>query len=390
MGTYKVIQDIEADDKLFGPFSLRQFIYLAIAGLLGWLSFVAVMKGIPYVLILTAPIIIFAGFLAFPWGKDQPTELWLLAKLRFFIKPHKRIWDQTGAKDLVSITVPKKIERVLTDGLSQSEVRSRLGALANTIDSRGWAIKNVNVNVGAMAPAYAASDRLVDVATTLPQEVQSIDVTASDDILDDAASPIAHQFDAMIEQSESTKRQALITQMSQPAQTTSPNPSVAGQPAPDYWFLSQPTTVPPAQSHSDATDDAQTTNFPLTDPTPIAIPSAATPTDEEAALLAERRTEDDQADATTSHLKTIKTPEQIAEEAKQAQAEAARQAAEAAAAAHRAKEAEEAGKAQVTTDRQVAIMNLASRDDQDVATLSRRAQKEIKDNDDGEVVIPLR
>jgi transposase len=107
-------------------------------------------------------------------------------------------------------------------------------------------------------------------------------------------------------------------------------------------------------------------------------------------LLAERRTEDDQADATTSHLKTIKTPEQIAEEAKQAQAEAARQAAEAAAAAHRAKEAEEAGKAQVTTDRQVAIMNLASRDDQDVATLSRRAQKEIKDNDDGEVVIPLR
>lgn len=386
MGTYKVIQDIEADDKLFGPFSLRQFIYLAIAGLLGWLSFVAVMKGIPYVLILTAPIIIFAGFLAFPWGKDQPTELWLLAKLRFFIKPHKRIWDQTGAKDLVSITVPKKIERVLTDGLSQSEVRSRLGALANTIDSRGWAIKNVNVNVGAMAPAYAASDRLVDVATTLPQEVQSIDVTASDDILDDAASPIAHQFDAMIEQSESTKRQALITQMSQPAQTTSADSSVAGQPAPDYWFLSQPTTVPPAQSHSDATDDAQTTNFPLTDPTPIAIPSAATPTDEEAALLAERRTEDDQADATISHLKTIKTPEQIAEEAKQAQAEAARQAAESAAAAHRAR----AGKAQVTTDRQVAIMNLASRDDQDVATLSRRAQKEIKDNDDGEVVIPLR
>jgi hypothetical protein len=215
-------------------------------------------------------------------------------------------------------------------------------------------------------------------------------VTASDDILDDAASPIAHQFDAMIKQSESTKRQALITQMSQPAQTTSADSSAAGQPAPDYWFLSQPTTVSPAQAQSGAQDDTQTTNFPLTDPTPIAIPSAATPTDEEAALLAERRTEDDQADATTSHLKTIKTPEQIAEEAKQAQAEAARQAAEAAAAAHRAKEAEEAGKAQVTTDRQVAIMNLASRDDQDVATLSRRAQKEIKDNDDGEVVIPLR
>lgn len=35
MATYKVPQDVEADDKLIGPFSFRQFIYLIIVALLG-------------------------------------------------------------------------------------------------------------------------------------------------------------------------------------------------------------------------------------------------------------------------------------------------------------------------------------------------------------------
>ena len=39
MATYKVPQDVEADDKLIGPFSFRQFIYLivvALAGAMAW------------------------------------------------------------------------------------------------------------------------------------------------------------------------------------------------------------------------------------------------------------------------------------------------------------------------------------------------------------------
>ena len=36
MAVYKVPQDVEADDKLIGPFSFRQFIYLLIvAGAMG-------------------------------------------------------------------------------------------------------------------------------------------------------------------------------------------------------------------------------------------------------------------------------------------------------------------------------------------------------------------
>ncbi|TAL14698.1 hypothetical protein EPN95_02230, partial [Patescibacteria group bacterium] len=33
MAQYKVPQDVEADDKLIGPFSFRQFVYLIIVAL---------------------------------------------------------------------------------------------------------------------------------------------------------------------------------------------------------------------------------------------------------------------------------------------------------------------------------------------------------------------
>ena len=69
---------------------------------------------------------IFFGALAAPIGKDQPTEVWLLARIRFFLKPRQRLWNQDGMSQLVTVTAPKKEERVLTDGLSQTEVRSRL------------------------------------------------------------------------------------------------------------------------------------------------------------------------------------------------------------------------------------------------------------------------
>src|ERR1017187_7812603 len=103
MATYKVIQDIEAEDKLVGPLSLRQFIYGVIAAFCGYLSFIALTKGAAFLLVIFAPVMIFTGFFAFPWGRDQSTEVWALAKIRFFIKPRRRIWDQTGAKNLVEV-----------------------------------------------------------------------------------------------------------------------------------------------------------------------------------------------------------------------------------------------------------------------------------------------
>jgi hypothetical protein len=372
MSTYKVIQDIEAEDKLVGPLTLRQFIYAGIAALSGYLGFLSSTKGAPFMLGLFLPVTGVCGFFAFPWGKDQPTEVWALAKIRFFLKPRRRIWDQSGTKELVTVTAPKVIERPRTNGLRQEEVHSRLSALANTLDSRGWAVKNVNVNLSSqatMSPSDSISDRLV-LASSFPQEVNSIDVNASDDILDAAANPVAHQFDSMITAADVAHRKQIIEQLQQPtplANVTPPMPKTAQPPA-DYWFMNgpPPTTNQPGQSVFGGSS--------LVTPGvshSVVGAQAATPTADELALIEKLKEENARASMTAAygHMKTLKTPEQLEEEARIA--------------------ATSPQKPKVTPTDQAAIINLANNDDLDVATIARQAHEQVSRDNDGEVVISL-
>jgi len=216
MATYKVIQDIEAEDKLVGPLGFRQFVYFLIAAFLGYLTFISIAKGVPFLAVIFVPPMLFCLFFAWPWTPDQPTEVWALAKIRYYFKPRKRIWNQSGVKELVTITVPKRIQRNYTDGLSQTEVRSRLSALASTIDTRGWAVKNSNVNLSPSVFRPATSDRLLDF-TSMPQQVSNLDIRADDDILDADNNQAASQMSAMIDAATRAHRQDLVNLMQQPA-----------------------------------------------------------------------------------------------------------------------------------------------------------------------------
>lgn len=372
MATYTVIQDIEAEDKLLGPLSMRQFIYAIIVIAFGFIAFMFA-KISP---ILAIPFIVpmgFFGLLAAPFGRDQSSEIWLLSKIRFMFKPRRRIWDQSGLKQLVTITVPKKIEKHLTDGLDQTQVRSRLSALADTLDSRGWAIKNVATNVYT-PPLYAApgdtSDRLVT-ASAAPQAVPTDDVRAADDILDEYNNPTAQKFESLITQSEQSRRQNLIaTMQSQAAQATAaPQPVTAAMPAPQPAIAAMP-PQPAAQ-----TTYAAPAVAPATMPQPVttAVPPPVAPTITDEQFLDEIRKNKANQFASNSHIKRIPTSEERA--AAEAAAEAARKA-EAAAAAEHAKE----------------LQRLAANDDLNVATIAREAQKETDQPqpfDDGEVVISL-
>ncbi len=388
MSTYKVLQDVEAEDKLVGPLSLRQFIFAGIAAICGYLIFLAFSKGVwPFAIIFFPPML-FCAFFAIPWGKDQSTEVWALAKLRFILKPRRRIWDQSGTKELVTITVPKKIERRLTNGLNQYEVDSRLRALANTIDSRGWAIKNVNVNMYTQ-PASAnleTSDRLVE-ASSLPQDVASVDIRPSDDILDENANPVAHHFEDMITASASAHRQEIMAQMQAPT----PAPAQAQQTAApnDYWFMHQPASAPAGQAMFGATPVVTPGSTDNDVPT---VPHAAEPTAAEEAMVEKFREENNSFSAVTQgHMKIIKTPEQL-------QAEAAARATVEAALAQQKQQARLPNEAVTPMDQSdIMKMNLARNNDLTVATLARQMRQPepttVKDNaGDGsdEVVVSLR
>lgn len=205
MATYKVLQDIEAEDKILGPLTLKQFIFAVITIVLCFLAFfigkASWILALPWLL----PIAFF-GFMAAPIGKDQPNDVWLAARIRFLIKPRKRLWDQSGMQELVTITAPKKIETSRTDGLSQTEVKSRLSALSNMMDTRGWAIKNVDTNMGydMHSNHSASSERLVTISSNLLANDLAV-IHPSEDILDPLNNSTAQRIDSTIKQKQQEK-----------------------------------------------------------------------------------------------------------------------------------------------------------------------------------------
>lgn len=202
MASYKVPQDVEAEDKFLGPLTFKQFLFGGGFVISGFIMFRLITGGVPYLSVIFLPFFLVFGALAFPWGKDQPTEIWLAGRFRYMFFPRTRIWDQSGVKDLVTVTAPKREEKLYSDGLRQDEVKSRLTALADVVDSRGWALKN-------HISKRPDSDRLVRGSSVNSTKSKDSSVGLQD-VFDEKKSPLAGQFDSLIKKSEDTRRQATL------------------------------------------------------------------------------------------------------------------------------------------------------------------------------------
>lgn len=217
MAVYKVPQDVEAEDKLVGPFTFRQFIFLIVAAISLFVT-VQLFRINPVLSVLTLPILVVFSVLGLYRRPDQPVEIYLLAVLRFYLKPHRRIWDQEGTIDSVRITAPKKITRQYTDGLSQNEVQSRLSSLAQVMDSRGWSVKNVDINSPLGTAPIIESDRLI-----MPNlQAEPTEIHASDDMLDVFNNAAAREVDQRMQQTSIQARQDAVLRMQQAQAATLP------------------------------------------------------------------------------------------------------------------------------------------------------------------------
>ncbi|MBQ6127991.1 PrgI family protein, partial [Candidatus Saccharibacteria bacterium] len=143
MAQYKVPQDVEADDKLIGPFSFRQFVYLLIAAGLIALT-VGLFQLFPLLAIIPILPALFFVVLALPLKKDQPMETYLAAIVSYYLKPRTRLWTPGQKESTILITAPKIVEDVRTRDLSQEEATHRLSFLADIVDSEGYAIKGAS------------------------------------------------------------------------------------------------------------------------------------------------------------------------------------------------------------------------------------------------------
>ncbi len=255
MAQYKVPQDVEADDKLIGPFSFRQFIYLLIcAGLIALC--IPLFQLFPLLIIIPMPFILFLLALSLPLKKDQPMETYLSAVISFYMKPHNRIWEPGEPESTIIITAPKKTDEVHLKGLSQEEATHRLSFLADIVDTEGYAIKG-NTGGGVREDIIAEAN-------------------ATQDIFDTSSTAFSQQS---IQQSADTHHAELVNQMreaiaknnnlSTGAATISHsiNPSTPAQPNySNYYASAEPaaaaTPVTPLPPYSQAVATQVSPNLP--------------------------------------------------------------------------------------------------------------------------------
>ena len=215
MAEYKVAQDVEAEDKLIGPFSFRQFIYLIIAAVavaLAW-GLGQIFVGLA---IIPLPVIIFFTVLALPLRKDQPMEIYVAAIISYRLKPRKRVWSPDGIESLIEITVPKAVDEHLTKDLSQMETEKRLSYLADIADTKGWSIRHTTEptpNSSMVSDQYYAAQQTVGML--------------------DEDSGVARKFDAMISRADQERHDRIIQNMYYQAQTQAPTPQPTTNQAPN-------------------------------------------------------------------------------------------------------------------------------------------------------------
>ena len=201
MGQYKVPQDVEAEDKLIGPLSLRQFIYVLIG--LGWagLMFLIFRSQVIIMVIAIIPITGFFLILGFGRRKEQSFERYFVAWLQFMFVPRVRVWD----KDLV------QDERIKAD-LTPPEVitnkniqRSSLQQLALVMDTHGT-MKDPTIQLQDEDNNSAYYSQRVISPGQIPgivaaQQPNTLQVTPQDDMLD-GTTPRSEAVNQMLENQE--------------------------------------------------------------------------------------------------------------------------------------------------------------------------------------------
>ena len=241
MATYKVPQDVEAEDRLLGPFTFRQFVYLLIAAIAGALA-AALFQIFPLLALLPAPVIFFFLVLALPLKKDQPMETYLAAIVSFYMKPNKRFWRPGQGETTIQITAPKIVEKSRTRDLSEEEASHRLSFLSNLIDSEGYAIRgnhNTNFTENFIADATDVNDFMDDSQNqNLINLMQKEKVARHAEIINQMKAAINNTENAMGPATISSHQATLgsnpfsqnQTTMSQtPSNQTAPNPFLQSQ-----------------------------------------------------------------------------------------------------------------------------------------------------------------
>lgn len=268
MGQYKVPQDVETEDKILGPLSIKQFVYVIIGLLWAFLMWRIFSFAIIIAVVLALPVTGFFFLLGFGQREGVPFEDYVVAFIRFLLVPRKRIWIKDDTKEVI-VQDEKKPETNLNQRKNVST--GQLKQLASIIDTRGNfkdpSIQLVSEDSDAaiyaeriIGPAAKGVGGQVNVAAQL--------TTPKDDVLDEssqrsaAVGQLLHGVEQGVRQNAVAQVQQALQQPQAQQNATPPNlqPQQVQQNAAAYQIARQAGGLTVSQVAARANSQSQQLN----------------------------------------------------------------------------------------------------------------------------------
>lgn len=176
MGQYKVPSNVETEDKILGPLSVKQFIYVVIG--LMW-GFIAIRLIAPFNivvgLVIAAPITLTMFALGFIQREGISFENYFTASIQYFMSPRKLVWHKDehikSIKEAPKVVVPPERARDFSQG--------QLQKLAFTLDTHG-AYKDDSIQLrDDTSQVQQQANRVIDAKSVQPNELAQMATPAS-------------------------------------------------------------------------------------------------------------------------------------------------------------------------------------------------------------------
>lgn len=142
---YKIPQDVQVEDKIVGPLTLKQLIILGIGGGIAYVIYTVIGKTYELGLWLVVPLLIVGFTLLVAFGKIANVSFgkWCLLMVEKFINPQKRTFIM-GSADLYQVTLfAEKNKKAQTTPERETKAErdkdrlKNLGEISKALDSYG-------------------------------------------------------------------------------------------------------------------------------------------------------------------------------------------------------------------------------------------------------------
>ena len=118
---FQVPQFIDVEDKIFGPFTLKQFIYLAGGGSVAVVAITIL--GVFFGLLVSSPIILLSLALAFYKVNNRPFINTIESAFKYFMANKLYIWKKSEELEIRGGEADKKYSSLIVPNLSRGKLK---------------------------------------------------------------------------------------------------------------------------------------------------------------------------------------------------------------------------------------------------------------------------